>query len=67
MASLIIMNSPANNNTPPANTSTLPLMELRGVNRVFLQGEHSNEVLKPVNLSIGYGEFIAIECASGSG
>ncbi len=42
-------------------------MELKGVNRIFQQGEHSNEVLKPVNLSIGYGEFIAIEGASGSG
>ena len=60
--------------TSPANTSqalllgdSSPLMELRGVNRIFLQGEHSNEVLKPVNLTIGYGEFIAIEGASGSG
>ena len=44
-----------------------PLMELRRVNRVFRQGEQSNEVLKPLDLRIGYGEFIAIEGASGSG
>lgn len=48
-------------------SSRPPLMELRKVNRVFRQGEHSNEVLKPLDLCIGYGEFIAIEGASGSG
>ena len=44
-----------------------PLLELKKVNRIFIQGEHSNEVLKPVNMSVGYGEFMAIEGASGSG
>ena len=44
-----------------------PLLELKNVNRICMQGEHSNEVLKPVNMSVGYGEFMAIEGASGSG
>ena len=51
---------------PPLRKSPV-LLELKGVNRIFQQGEHSNEVLKPVNLRIDYGEFIAIEGASGSG
>ncbi len=48
-------------------TGEPPLIELKGVNRVFQQGEQKNEVLKPVDLTIGYGEFIAVEGASGSG
>ncbi len=51
----------------PLPTSQPPLIELREVNRIFRQGEHENEVLKPVSLSFGHGEFVAIEGASGSG
>lgn len=44
-----------------------PVIELKNVSRVFLQGDQELEVLNGISLSIEAGEFVAIIGQSGSG
>lgn len=43
------------------------MIELKGVNRVFKNGNETTQVLKDINLNIQAGEFIAVMGPSGSG
>ncbi len=45
----------------------MALIQLRGINRVFTQGELKVHVLKDIDLDIEKGDFVAIMGASGSG
>jgi len=45
----------------------LALIQLRGINRIFRQGELEVQVLKDITLDIEEGDFVAIMGASGSG
>ena len=49
---------------PPAAT---PLVEMRGITKVFGEGENAFQALKGVDLDIRAGEFVAVMGASGSG
>ncbi|HVL37243.1 MAG TPA: ABC transporter ATP-binding protein, partial [Burkholderiales bacterium] len=46
---------------------TPPLIELRGVTKVYRNGDVETPVLHGIDLAIGAGEFVAIMGASGSG
>ena len=48
-------------------TAPHPVIELRGVTRVYGEGEHAVHALRGVDLAIGAREFVAIMGASGSG
>ncbi|MCR6652464.1 MAG: MacB family efflux pump subunit [Cellvibrionaceae bacterium] len=50
---------------PPVDPQ--PLIELRGITRIFQNGEVATQVLHGVDLKIYPGEFVAIMGASGSG
>lgn len=50
---------------PPMESQ--PLIELRGITRIFQNGEIATQVLHGVDLTIYPGEFVAIMGASGSG
>lgn len=55
-------------NTPLSRpTSTRPLIELRGVTKVYGTGTAAMAALRGVNLHIDHGEFVAVMGASGSG
>ena len=43
------------------------MIELKGVNRAFKNGNETTQVLKDINLNIQAGEFIAVMGPSGSG
>ncbi|WP_370388905.1 MacB family efflux pump subunit [Snodgrassella alvi] len=45
----------------------MSLLEIKGINRWFGQGENRVQVLKDINLSIEKGDFVAIIGQSGSG
>ena len=47
--------------------ATQPLVAMRGITKVFGQGENAFQALKGVDLDIGAGEFVAVMGASGSG
>ncbi|HSH12935.1 MAG TPA: ABC transporter ATP-binding protein, partial [Desulfurivibrionaceae bacterium] len=51
--------------TPP--TKTPPLIELRGVTRVYGTGPAAMAALRGIDLRVGQGEFLAIMGPSGSG
>ncbi|MBE0617226.1 MAG: ABC transporter ATP-binding protein [Proteobacteria bacterium] len=44
-----------------------PMVEARGVRKVFLQGSARLEVLKGIDLTVGQGECLAVVGASGAG
>src|SRR5690606_40231476 len=44
-----------------------PLIELRGINKIYNSGELAVQVLHDVSLEIHRGEFVAIIGSSGSG
>ena len=52
---------------PPALSPSAPLVEMRGITKVFGQGENAFQALKGVDLDIRAGEFVAVMGASGSG
>lgn len=52
------------NNNP--NTETVPLIEFRGVTKVFGEGDAAVRALAGVDMIIGRGEFVAIMGPSGS-
>ena len=56
------MNSGMNNPVPK-----LPVLELKGIHRVFRQGRSELHVLKDTNFSINQGEIVALVGPSGSG
>lgn len=43
------------------------MIQLEGITKIFTDGNKELEVLKPTNVSIGKGEFVAIVGPSGSG
>ncbi|MCW7754043.1 MacB family efflux pump subunit [Desulfobotulus sp. H1] len=49
------------------NTAAEPLLELKGVTRVYRSGDMDVEVLHGIDLTIYPGEFVAIMGSSGSG
>ena len=44
-----------------------PLLELRGIRKVYGEGQAAVEALRGIDLTIGEGEFVAVMGASGSG
>jgi len=50
-----------------SSAASTPLLELRGVTKVYGQGDTAFEALRDVNLRIQAGEFVAIMGPSGSG
>lgn len=44
-----------------------PLLEARGVHKVYTMGKRKLEVLRGVSLSVGKGDFLALRGASGAG
>lgn len=48
-------------------TTTVPLIELDRISRIYVQGGEELAVLKEISLIIGSGEFVAIVGQSGSG
>ena len=48
-------------------TEEKPLLELRGVKKIYVSGEQSIEVLHGIDLTVHKGELLAIIGASGSG
>jgi putative ABC transport system ATP-binding protein len=52
---------------PTRNPALAPLIELRGVSKTYDLGHLSVEALRPVDLTIAAGEYLAIMGPSGSG
>ncbi|MBN2369117.1 MAG: ABC transporter ATP-binding protein [Vicinamibacteria bacterium] len=50
-----------------ADSSEIPLVELRGVTKVYGQGQAAFQALRGVDITIRQGEFVAIMGPSGSG
>ncbi|MEO7675476.1 MAG: ATP-binding cassette domain-containing protein, partial [Verrucomicrobiota bacterium] len=57
------------NNEPSTASSTTepPLLEARGVHKVYTMGKRKLEVLRGVSLSVAKGDFLALRGASGAG
>jgi putative ABC transport system ATP-binding protein len=53
--------------TTPAQTEKHPLVELRGVSKVYGRGTAAMQALRGVDLRIDEGEFVAVMGPSGSG
>jgi putative ABC transport system ATP-binding protein len=53
--------------TTPAQTEKYPLVELRGVSKVYGRGTAAMQALRGVDLRIDEGEFVAVMGPSGSG
>ncbi len=51
----------------PTDAGDTPLVAMRGITKVFGQGESAFRALKGVDLDIAEGEFVAVMGASGSG
>ena len=51
----------------PATVVAAPLMELRGVTRIYGTGEAAVAALRDIDLDIGAGDFVAMMGPSGSG
>jgi nitrate/nitrite transport system ATP-binding protein len=56
-----------NGNTVAAPTATAPILELKGVSKVFSAGNRTTEVLSGIDLAIADGEIVAIVGFSGAG
>src|SRR5688572_16080333 len=52
---------------PPAKSTDVPLVEVRGVEKRFFHEGRELRVLKPIDLSIARGEMLTIVGASGAG
>ena len=62
------MNNPgelSGSDSPAANET--PLLEARGVHKVYTIGKRKLEVLRGVSLCVGKGDFLALRGASGAG
>jgi putative ABC transport system ATP-binding protein len=51
----------------PAVSTAKPLLELRGIRKVYGEGQAAVEALRGIGLTIREGEFVAVMGASGSG
>ncbi len=51
----------------PAVSTAKPLLELRGIRKVYGEGQAAVEALRGIDLTIREGEFVAVMGASGSG
>ncbi len=58
---------PQSSNDNPIATSSAPIIQITGINRVFAAGEQTIQVLHDINLTIYQGEMVAIIGQSGSG